>query len=74
MRARHAEPTLVRPGEPDEYGTWTFERLDGWLRTSVRREPVIVLHVEDVDRLQSFHGYLDHAFILGREDRYCPYH
>jgi trehalose 6-phosphate synthase len=43
MRARIAEPTLVKPGEPDEYGTWTFERLDAWLRTSVRREPVIVL-------------------------------
>jgi trehalose 6-phosphate synthase len=43
MRARQAEPTLVKPGEPDEYGTWTFDRLDNWLRTSVRREPVIVL-------------------------------
>ena len=43
MRANQAEPTLVRPGEPDEYGTWTFERLDGWLRTSGRREPVLVL-------------------------------
>ena len=43
MRTGHAEPTLVKPGEPDEYGTWTFERLDGWLRSSVRREPVVVL-------------------------------
>ena len=31
MRARQAEPTLVKPGEPDEYGT------------SVHREPVLVL-------------------------------
>ena len=26
MRARQAEPSLVRPGEPDEYGTWTAEQ------------------------------------------------
>ena len=43
MRARQAEPSLVRPGEPDEYGTWTAERLEGWLRASTGREPVIVV-------------------------------
>ena len=43
MRARQPEPTLVNPGEPDEYGTWTAERLEGWLRASTGREPVIVL-------------------------------
>ena len=43
MRARQAEPSPVRPGEPDEYGTWTAERLEGWLRASTGREPVIVV-------------------------------
>jgi trehalose 6-phosphate synthase len=33
----------MNPGEPDACGTWTAERLDGWLRSSAEREPVIVL-------------------------------
>jgi trehalose 6-phosphate synthase len=43
MQARQIEPTLVRPGELDEYGTWTVERLESWLRASCRREPIVVL-------------------------------
>jgi trehalose 6-phosphate synthase len=31
------------PGEPDDYGTWTAERLQHWLRSSAERDPVIVL-------------------------------
>jgi len=33
----------IRPGEPDASGSWTAERLDGWLRASYEREPMIVL-------------------------------
>jgi trehalose 6-phosphate synthase len=36
-------PTLVRPGEPDACNIWTAERLEGWLRSAIQREPVIVL-------------------------------
>jgi trehalose 6-phosphate synthase len=43
MRVRPVGPALVNPGEPDEYGTWTAERLESWLRASTRREPVVVL-------------------------------
>src|SRR5262245_53136671 len=43
MRVRQAEPAFVKPGEPDGYGTWTAERLEGWLRQSSGRDPVIVL-------------------------------
>jgi trehalose 6-phosphate synthase len=35
--------SATRPGEPDACGTWTAERLDGWLRSSYEREPMIVL-------------------------------
>jgi trehalose 6-phosphate synthase len=52
MQVRQAEPTLAKPGEPDEYGTWTAERLEGWLRASCGREPVVVLaHGEPVEPL-----------------------
>jgi trehalose 6-phosphate synthase len=43
MRVRQPEMTLVRPGEPDEYGAWTAERLDSWLNASSNREPLFVL-------------------------------
>jgi len=33
----------VSPGEPDASGSWTAERLDGWLRSSYERESMIVL-------------------------------
>ena len=42
MRVRQLEPTLLNPGEPDGYGAWTAERLEGWLRAS-GQEPVLVL-------------------------------
>jgi trehalose 6-phosphate synthase len=42
MRVRQLEPTLLKPGEPDGYGAWTSERLEGWLRAS-GQEPVLVL-------------------------------
>jgi len=43
MQVRPAVTALVKPGEPDACGSWTAERLEAWLRTSSRREPVIVL-------------------------------
>jgi trehalose 6-phosphate synthase len=50
MRIQSADSTTtrsaVRPGEPDACGSWTAERLDGWLR-SYEREPMIVVAHRD---------------------------
>ena len=43
-RAPFTIPSVaVRPAEPDGCGTWTAERLDGWLRSSYDGDPAIVL-------------------------------
>ena len=43
MQMRPAASTVVRPGDPDAFGSWTAERLESWLRSSAGREPVVVL-------------------------------
>jgi trehalose 6-phosphate synthase len=56
MRVREAAPILVGPGEPDDYGTWTAERLEGWLRNGNVREAAIVLAQQAPARAYSVDG------------------